>query len=74
MPTEFRERWSSCDEVTQGYPVKFGTGFVVTRKKKTLSIHTPAPCIREAISPFPPVFGARVAKTFTLKWFVRMML
>lgn len=34
MPTEFRERWSSCDEVTQGYPVKFGTGFVVTRKKK----------------------------------------
>ena len=34
MPTEFRERWSSCDEVTQGYPVKFGTGFVVTRKNK----------------------------------------
>ena len=34
MPTEFRERWPSCDEVTQGYPVKFGTGFVVTRKKK----------------------------------------
>ena len=67
MPTEFRERWSSCDEVTQGYPVKFGTGFVVTRKKKkTLAIHTPAP--------FPPVFGARVAKTFTLKWFVRMIL